>query len=213
METGSLRDYGVVVLPDLLTATEAIALSERVLPHAELNAETGRPDIRLSLEPGRIQIPHVSLMHVRLKESREAALVHMLDMLVAPPRSILRGRLSETRLVAGTWAFWQVNPNPELIHLHLGALELFAPLRDGDITNPTEMSLNDSQREAARRYGFLNAGQAYDPHITFGYVRAGTVLPPASSRADWCATHVAVVRLGPRGTVVEVIRARSFVHS
>ncbi len=213
METRSLRDYGVVVLPDLLTAMAAIGLSERVLLAADPNAETGRPDIRLSLEPGRIQIPHVSLIHVRMDESREPLLIHALDMLVAPPRPVLRGRLGDTRLAANHWAFWQVNPDPDLIHLHLAALELFPSLRDGDITDPQEAWLNEPQREAARRYGFLNAGQAYDPHITFGYVRQGTILPSAPPRTDWTATHVALVRLGPRGTAVEVVRARSFAHN
>lgn len=198
-----LINVGIVLLPDLMVAAQAIFLSKEFASFAEPDPVSGKPQIALSIDPEAMQVPHLSLFHMRVHPERVTGIMWELrEHLNLEYRRPIHLALGALEVVSDNWLFWRATRTPELMQLHMDVLEAVADLREGNITDPDAPGLSEDARAAAQAYGFMNAGlKAYDPHVTLGYVRAGTAIKERAE-AVLRSNMITVMELGPRGTAV-----------
>lgn len=100
---------------------------------------------------------------------------------------------------------------PRLAALYRDALAALDPLREGHVrehyADPELLSyLRPEEKEAIRRFGYFNAGAAYEPHLTLGVL----VDPNAEPEVEWNirrfrADVLALSRSAAGGAAAEII--------
>lgn len=194
---------GIVLLLNQQASARVVEFSQGFTPHAR-----EQDDPLVLSNDGRL--PHLSLFHLRVLNAKVEGdglqqLGKTLHDVVFPPCALgVEIKLTSVEMRPGGWVFWCAETSLHLKTLHLAIAEAFAPLRDQDPDYRPTWIKTDAQRRSFDQYGYPNAGDAFDPHVTLAVVRDGTTIPAQPLLMSW-ASHIAIVRVGKWGAAEEVL--------
>lgn len=229
-----MRLYGIVLLPDKETATQAVVVNRRVL---DLSSD---PPIKLrynermrELVDGASYVhvfdeevdtdeswPHISIMHKALAPNTD-----VLKLVGAVKQAV--GRLELRRVVGpftsyqqrGEYIFRMSSLNAHFERLHLAVAEHVSRI-DPEWRMPLSEDIDGLDVDEWKRFGWLHAGKNFLPHVTVAHVpkdkmplalermpgaRRDPALRDLHSGDLWSSSRIGIGPLGPHGTLTRLV--------
>lgn len=196
-------ELNVVLLPPKEIRDAAIDMSRKL-------SESFATEFTL----GQNRIPHITVYQARYPEKNLESIEYNLNV-IAKKTSPFELPLSKFSTFKG-YVFWDSDFTNEFSFLNKSVVYQLNPLRDGLVLEHLRnFSGSMGERFDIQNYGSLIVGRSLSPHVTISKtvreadaLRAFQELRPRIVRFN--VTSIFLARLGPFGTVTEILREYPF---
>lgn len=182
-------NYGLVIIPDERTKTQAVEMANRLSPNAEY----------------KVSEPHITLYFGQIKALPIEEVKNILENIKKIKNLTLV--LNTLQIYGEKFLFWNVQQNDQIQRAHENALSL-ANYTNPDMT-PSAIKeglvLTPEEEDNIKNFGQPRVKSLYLPHITLAYNRTGLLLPMKEHKWSMMAEDVVFAEMGDLGKVKKII--------